>query len=1474
MVRNIKFIMLVLVFLGSIVSSFAFIPTFESNPFGLDDPTTYDIDTNVCQTIKNNFMIKTFNCLNEDIDGKNIEQKIEFTWNGGSTLTADFIFAYEGAIESGKVSVLRNVTETKTVWDKEITSGSITYDNVSDFYYNIDYQNPEYYRAYFKTNNNYTEQSYINYSVTGSSYTFNYENVTYNSEQVSYIVEKYVDISNQFNYEGFNLFGKGFRYYSIDNIEFTSGQKYSTKWVYTPQNSNKTGKFHIFGKPSSLTLDQAVSQGAYIYQDPWWNSSWNYKREITVTSDGNYTDHVFQVNLTSSNFDYSKTDGTDIRILNSAEDTELDYRRFLWNSSGTSELYLKSNLTNGSNTFYMYYNNSLASDTSDASLTLSSSLENNIKLYGGTGSDVGWSVYNDGTHTYVTGFTSSDGAGSNDVLILKLDSSLNIVERKVYGGTGNDVGWSVYNDGTHTYVTGSTSSEGAGSADVLILKLDSSLNIVERKVYGGTGSDVGWSVYNDGTHTYVTGSTSSEGAGSDDVLILKLDSSLNIVERKVYGGTGSDVGYSMYNDGTHTYVTGFTSSEGAGSNDVLILKLDSSLNIVERKVYGGTGSDIGRSVYNDGTHTYVTGFTSSEGAGSNDVLILKLDSSLNIVERKVYGGTGSDVGYSMYNDGTHTYVTGFTSSEGAGSNDVLILKLDSSLNIVERKVYGGTGSDIGYSMYNDGTHTYVTGFTSSEGAGSDDVLISKFPNDWSSNLANETTPPGFNYTTSALTLATSTSTLATSTRTLATSIRTLASSTQTLSTSNLNETNFTLSFEGSDSNLSISLASEQTNLEITNLQLSELSYLDLSDDGTNYGKTSTGFTSSESHIFNLTVVDDISDQTLILSRTELDGAFTVYVNGNSVGTSPAYASGTGDWIYEVYNVNNAYLNSGVNEINITASNGNGETIFIDYIGLGDRSNISNNVLSNSSWVIAYANISTTETLDTVLNLIKNESGSTILNTNAVATKTIGSYTHMYIYQLPNVNQNYSFGFQANTTTEATLTSSSNDPEVEIDSTNPVLNSVTLNLNSYIGESEEYLVNLTEKNVDYVTVNVNGTNYNLSLNSSNGNTHIYNLSFSYLTSGINSVIFTVYDLVGKTDTYNVNVDVSNITQNIGIWNFNPLFNYTNYISVGDTFSYNDHTFRIPVTISAIGTAYITDWNGSYNISDTNPVNINVTLENGTVRTFSNNTLNLSWLSDSFNNTISKINYVSYLIQNALGVEWENSGVSDTRLFYINSYNLTNIPKNISLQIPLRTTYNGNSSSIDIYECTDTLNWALKTCNQWTEITTDVFNQDLLTYHHWGNTPSDYPTVDTNSDGKKDVLRITINNVTSERMFKIEVDGANGETAWSVQETPSETVSSGGGGLAGNLLGSSTDTTNVTNTVTKTNTNSYISGFWEFTDVVFTWFGDLFGGAFDSLKPLFNGDPKNTILIILIAVMLVGIPLVSGGSSPKRRGVSSG
>jgi len=150
---------------------------------------------------------------------------------------------------------------------------------------------------------------------------------------------------------------------------------------------------------------------------------------------------------------------------------------------------------------------------------------------------------------------------------------------------------------------------------------------------------------------------------------------------KTYGGSGDDFICSFQQTTDGGYIVGSeTNSFGAGKEDLLIIKLDSSGNVTWAKTYGGSEYEYGSSISQTKDGGYiVAGQTVSFGTGgSGDVFVLKLDSSGNIQWAKTYGRYV----YSLQQTTDRGYIVGGQiESFGAGRSDVLILKLDSTGNI-------------------------------------------------------------------------------------------------------------------------------------------------------------------------------------------------------------------------------------------------------------------------------------------------------------------------------------------------------------------------------------------------------------------------------------------------------------------------------------------------------------------------------------------------------------------------------------------------------------------------------------------------------------------------------------------------------------------------------------------------------------------------------------------------------------------------
>ncbi len=151
--------------------------------------------------------------------------------------------------------------------------------------------------------------------------------------------------------------------------------------------------------------------------------------------------------------------------------------------------------------------------------------------------------------------------------------------------------------------------------------------ITFQKTYGGADTNYRCSVQqtNDGGYI-IAGSTTSFGAGNNDIYLIKTNVYGDTLWTKTYGGIGNDFGSFVQQtlDGGFI-VCGRTTSFGAGGYDVYLIKINSNGNLLWSKTYGGLGDDFGNCVRQtlDGGYI-VVGTTLSFGTGG--IYLIKIDS--------------------------------------------------------------------------------------------------------------------------------------------------------------------------------------------------------------------------------------------------------------------------------------------------------------------------------------------------------------------------------------------------------------------------------------------------------------------------------------------------------------------------------------------------------------------------------------------------------------------------------------------------------------------------------------------------------------------------------------------------------------------------------------------------------------------------------------------------------------------------------
>lgn len=318
--------------------------------------------------------------------------------------------------------------------------------------------------------------------------------------------------------------------------------------------------------------------------------------------------------------------------------------------------------------------------------------------YGGSGQDYSSSAVKtiDGGFV-IAGNTYSFGNGNDDLLLLKLTPDGDIVWQKTYGGSGRETA-SVINqtsDGGFI-VAGSTITYGFSDFDFWVLKFDAGFNILWQKYYAGASHNTPYSIQETSDGGFIIAGVND--FADSDCWILRIDSSGEVVWQNTYDRADcDDKAYSVGETSDGGYlVAGETEITSTTNIDILLLKLNSSGDLVWQKRYGGSSLDYAKSMERTSDGNYIIfGETYSYGAGSSDLLLLKIDpDNGSILWQKSYGGASIEDARSVKETQSGGLViAGDTKSFGAGGYDGWILNLDANGNILWQKTYGGPDWD-------------------------------------------------------------------------------------------------------------------------------------------------------------------------------------------------------------------------------------------------------------------------------------------------------------------------------------------------------------------------------------------------------------------------------------------------------------------------------------------------------------------------------------------------------------------------------------------------------------------------------------------------------------------------------------------------------------------------------------------------------------------------------------------------------------
>ncbi len=331
--------------------------------------------------------------------------------------------------------------------------------------------------------------------------------------------------------------------------------------------------------------------------------------------------------------------------------------------------------------------NNIVNDT-DVRIMKTDSVGNTlwIKTYGGSKPEYPNCILksNDGNY-FIVGFSQSYGGGDQDIYLIKINPSGDLIWSKTYGGPGNEDGQEILATDDGNYVINSTSNSlNLANTDMELIKIDTAGVMIWTKNYGyPTTYESCRSVRKCLDGGFILAGKTAPGINSvSKMYLVKTNSLGDTVWTKTYGGPDSYEGKFILANTDGSYTIGMDDSSGTRDSDVRIMKIDASGTILwNNKSYGGNLKDICKMIQPTSDGGYIVGAISrSFGWINPQMWLLKLDASGDTTWTRHFGSAYHNHCYSARQTPDGGYIAVGHSRNAVDDWQVMLVKINSSGN--------------------------------------------------------------------------------------------------------------------------------------------------------------------------------------------------------------------------------------------------------------------------------------------------------------------------------------------------------------------------------------------------------------------------------------------------------------------------------------------------------------------------------------------------------------------------------------------------------------------------------------------------------------------------------------------------------------------------------------------------------------------------------------------------------------------------
>ncbi|MCX6640423.1 MAG: T9SS type A sorting domain-containing protein [bacterium] len=296
------------------------------------------------------------------------------------------------------------------------------------------------------------------------------------------------------------------------------------------------------------------------------------------------------------------------------------------------------------------------------------------------------------------GYTQYDYAGPQNMYAVRVDGSGDTLWTGEYGSNMYEKAYGMCPAADGGYLLTGHTNEFTVWSDVDLVKINANGAAEWSHHYGGDMYETAYSICPAGDGYLLAGETGSFTTGG--LHLVRINSVGGELWSYGYGGDVAQANCVIPAESGGFLAVGYTERYGTYNLDVYLLKVDDSGNTLWSLMFGGDQSEVATSVCPSGDGGFVVaGYTASEGAGSWDGYLIKVNDSGDTLWTKTYGNSLQQQFNAICPSGDGGFLlAGFTGLASSTYPDMLLIKVDALGNTLWTRTYGNEWEDEAHSI--------------------------------------------------------------------------------------------------------------------------------------------------------------------------------------------------------------------------------------------------------------------------------------------------------------------------------------------------------------------------------------------------------------------------------------------------------------------------------------------------------------------------------------------------------------------------------------------------------------------------------------------------------------------------------------------------------------------------------------------------------------------------------------------------------